>query len=268
MKKTIVVAAYLLIIVSVLNTGCKKFRENRQYDSVFDHSAAESSYHDIFRVALQTIGPGNGFIHDNCITKTAVNGGYLIAFGDSCTDLYNISRKGTMSITSTGDINTEGSVTTISPSNLVIEGFKVEGALVVTTLPINSDGKRQFKFVVTNAIVTDGEGNNSQWSCDRVYKQRDEKEPLIIFDDIYTITGTATGTDREERFYETTISEPLVYEIICRWPHSGKASMKIADLKDRDIAYGDDFCEDNADCCDNIVDVEVGGKRERTVKLK
>jgi hypothetical protein len=40
------------------------------------------------------------------------------------------------------------------------------------------------------------------------------------------------------------------------------------DLKDRDIVYGEDFCEDNADCCDNNVKVEVDGKREREVKLR
>ncbi len=266
MKNTIV-ALCVLACAAILTSGCEKFRENRQYDSLFDHSAAESSYHDVFRLTMQAVGPGNGFIVDPCITKTAVNGGFIITFGDSCKDLYEIKRSGSISITSTGNIYADTAVTTVSPSNLVVNGVKIEGALVITTLPLNSEGKRQFQFVVSNAIVTDANGNNSVWSCNRVYTLRDEKEPLLIFDDTYTVTGTASGTDREDRAYETTISEDLVYEIICRWPRSGKLAMTITDLKERDVVYGEDFCENNADCCDNTVTVEVGGKRERDIKL-
>ena len=97
--------------------------------------------------------------------------------------------------------------------------------------------------------------------------KRDERDALIIFDDTYTITGNANGIDREERYHETTITDMLVHEMVCRWPGGGKATMSVTDLKDRDVVYGDGFCEDNADCCDNNVTVEVGGKRERDVKL-
>jgi hypothetical protein len=257
-----------LIILATGFTSCEKFRENRQYDSVYEHSAAESSYHDIFRLTLQMLGPGSGFIVDPCIIKTPVNGGYIVSFGDTCKDLYNVERTGTINITNTGDIYADSTVTTVSPSNLTINGFKVEGALAITTLPLNSEGKRQFKFVVTNGIITDANGVSSVWNCDRVYTQRDERDALLIFDDTYTVTGTTSGTDSEERFYETTIREDLVYDIICRWPRSGEVTMIIDDLKDRDVVYGEDFCEGNADCCDNIVNIEVGGKREREVKLR
>jgi hypothetical protein len=267
MRNTTIAAFCLLITISFLNTGCTKFRENRQYDSLFDHSAAESSYHDIFRLSMQVLGPGTGFIVDPCIIKTAINGGYTLTFGDSCTDLYNIKRAGSVSITATGNIYDQGTVTTATPSAYTVEGIKIEGSLVITTLGLNTDGKRQFSFVVTGATVNDDNGNISTWNCDRVYTQRDEKDPIIIFDDTYTVTGATNGIDREERFYETTVDADLVYEMVCRWPRAGKLKMSITDLKDRDVDYGNDFCEDNADCCDNIVTIEVGGKRERDVKL-
>jgi hypothetical protein len=268
MKNSFVAALCLLALVTMLTTSCEKFRENRQYDSLYDHSAAESSYHDIFRLTMQVLGPGANLIVDPCITKTPVTGGFILTFGDSCTDLYEISRQGSLTITGTGDIYTEGTVVNANPNTLTINGVKVEGALTITTLALNADGKRQFKYVVSNAIVTDADGSNSTWSADRVYTQRDEKEALLIFDDTYTVTGNTSGTDREERFYETVIGEDLVHELICRWPRSGTAAMTNDDLKDRDIVYGEDFCEDNADCCDNNVNVEVDGKREREVKLR
>lgn len=267
MKNTTIAAFCLLISIAFLNTGCEKFRENRQYDSLYDHSVAESSFHDIFRLSMQVLGPGANLIVDPCITKTPINGGYTLTFGDSCTDLYHIKRTGSVSITSTGNIYDEGTVTTATPSGFTLEGIKVDGSLVLTTLALNSEGKRQFSFVVTGGTVTDDNGNISTWNCDRVYTQRDEKDALIIFDDTYTVTGTTNGIDREERYYETSVDAVLVYETVCRWPRAGKLKMSITDLKDRDINYGDDFCEDNADCCDNNVTVEVGGKRERDVKL-
>ncbi len=267
MKNTTLVALCLLITIALLNTSCEKFRENRQYDSLYDHGAAESSYHDIFRLSMQVLGPGASFIVDPCITKTAVNGGYTLTFGDSCTDLYNIKRAGSVSVTATGNIYNEGTVTTATPSAYTVEGIKIDGSLVLTTLALNSEGKRQFRFVVAGGTLTDADGNISTWTCDRVYTLRDEKDPLIIFDDTYTVTGASSGIDREERNYETTVDANLVYETVCRWPRAGKLKMSIADLKDRDVDYGNDFCEDNADCCDNIVTIEVGGKREREVKL-
>ncbi len=267
MKNTVFAVAMLLLAAATF-TGCEKFRENRQYDSLYDHSAAESSYHDLFRLAMQVMGPGSNLIVDPCVGKTAIAGGYTLAFVDTCTDFYEIRRSGSVAITGTGDIYTEGTVVTAVPTDLTINGIKVSGNLTITTLAANAEGKRQFRLVVTNAAITDAEGNNSVWTCDRVYTQRDEKEALIIFDDTYTVTGTASGTDREDRFYEAAISETLVHEIICRWPRSGKATLSIEDLKDREIVYGEDFCENNADCCDNNVKVEVGGKRERDVKLR
>lgn len=267
MKNTTAAVLCLLITIGIFSSGCEKFRENRQYDSLYDHSVAESSYHDVFRLTMQVLGPGANLIVDPCISKSAVSGGYTLSFGDSCTDLYNIKRTGTITITATGDIYTEGTVTTAAPSDFTVEGVSIEGSLVITTLALNSEGKRQFSFAVAGATITDADGRVSTWTCDRVFTQRDERDGLIIFDDTYTVTGTANGIDREERYHETTISEALVYEMVCRWPGGGKATMSITDLKDRDIVYGEGFCEDNADCCDNNVTVEVGGKRERDVKL-
>lgn len=267
MKNTTIAALCLLISITFSTTSCEKFRENRQYDSLFDHSVAESSYQDIFRLTMQAVGPGANLIVDPCITKTAVSGGFTLTFGDSCTDLYNVKRTGSITITATGNIYDEGTVTTATPNNFTVEGIKIDGSLVITTLALNGDGKRQFSFVVAGATLSDADERISTWVCDRVFTQRDENDALIIFDDTYTITGTANGIDREERYYETTITDMLVQEMVCRWPGGGKATMSVTDLKDRDILYGNGFCEDNADCCDNNVTVEVGGKRERDVKL-
>lgn len=263
----------LLGLVVVTATSCEKFRENRQYDALLDHSVAESSFNDIFRIVEQVVGPTAGFVSDTCVTVTGSTDSYpatlTVSFGNSdCPDLYGVKRNGAFTLALSDDWLNTGATATITPSNLEIDGFGVTGTMTLVNLGFNASNQREVAFKVTDGIVTLPDETTVAWTCDRVYTLVDVNNAALIFDDEYNITGSAEGENHEGRTFQVEITTPLIWEQICRWIRSGETKITVEDLKEREVFYGTDYCVENADCCDNNVDVEVGGKRERAVKLR
>lgn len=274
MKATQLIHVLLLAtVVALMTTGCEKFRENRQYDATLDHSVAESSFNDIYRVVEQLVGTTRGLVSDTCIAVTGSTAEYPttlnIDFGaEQCADLYDVKRSGSMSLTLTDDWLTTGAQATVVPNNLMISGFGVTGTLSLVNLGYNTSNQREVGFKVTDAVITQPDGSTVAWSCDRLYTLVDANNAALIFDDEYNITGTAEGINNEGRAFQVVITTPLIWEAICRWVRSGNTKITVEDLKEREVFYGTDYCVENADCCDNIVDVKVNGKKEHVVRLR
>ncbi len=221
----------------------------------------------------QLAGTTRGLVSDTCITVSGALGSYpttlTVDFGTSeCPDLYGIKRSGSLTVTLTDDWLNTGAQATIVANNLTISGFGVQGTLNLVNLGYNTSNQRESSFKVTDAIVTLPDNTTVLWSCDRLYTLADANNAALIFDDEYLITGTAEGENHEGRTFQVDITTPLVWESICRWVRSGNTKVTVEDLKEREVFYGTDYCVENADCCDNNVDVKVDGKKEHVVRLR
>lgn len=268
-----VFVAFLAILI-VLAPSCTKFRENRQYDTTFDHSLAESSYFDLFKTLQQVAGAGAGLVSDPCYTVSSSGSTYpktiTVDFGSSdCAGLYGIYRRGTVTIVLSDELSNSGATATITPNNLYINGSGLQGGLLVTNLGLNTDGKQEYSFATSDAHLNYPGGEQTfTWTASYVLTLDRPFDANLVYDDVYTITGNTSGVNTDGNDYSVDIKEPLVKELICRWPRAGKISITVKDLKDREVDFGTDYCEDNVDCCDNQADVTIGNKSAQTVSLK
>lgn len=262
------------MLVVAFAASCEKFRENRQYDTTLDHSVAESTYNDLFRIVEQEFGNTANLINDPCFTIT---GGdtvfpttYNINLGTDCRDIYDVVHSGSFTLELSADWKTTGAIAVITPNELMIESYPVTGSLTLTNLGLNTEGQREVSFVVNNGVVTTPSPDSKPiaWKCSRVYTLVELNNETLIHDDVYSVTGTAEGVNTEGRSFQVNITEPLIKEQICRWNRAGNVTIAVEDLKDRDIYYGADYCFDGAECCDNRIDLKLSGKNERSVLLR
>lgn len=262
------------LLVLMFSASCEKFRENRQYDSTLDHSVAESTYNDLFRIVEQEFGNTAGLIHDPCYTitggDTTFPATYTVNLGVDCEDIYNWKHNGSFTVELSADWSTTGAIAVVSPNNLLVENYPVTGTLTLTNLGVNTEGQREVAFAVTNGVVTTPSPDNKaiEWSCSRVYTLVAINNEALIHDDEFSITGTAEGVNSEGRSFQVDITTPLIHEHICRWNRAGRVEISIDELKKREVYYGKDYCLDGAECCDNRVDIKIDGKNERSVILR
>lgn len=263
----------LAAVVLLAAVGCTKFRENRQYDTTLEHSIAESSFFDIYRIIEQESGASAGLVSEPCLTVTGNTGSYpatlIFDFGDTiCQDIFDIKRQGSFTAVYSEDWANTGATITITPQNLSIQGFDVAGTLTLTNLGVNGAGDREISFVVDNGVINITDLVSMAWNCTYVLTLTDVNNAELIHDDVYQVTGTAGGVNDDGRAFTVEIVEPLVKEQICRWNRAGKTKISIEDLKDREVFYGKDYCFDNVDCCDNEAEVSIDGKKDKTIRMR
>lgn len=250
--------------------SCKKFRDNREPLSAEENALAESSFIDAFRIALNESAfyAGSFSNIDSCGTRTVetIAGQYPVLitkdYGiDNCVQTYNFTRRGKIAVQLNGPLNTPGSRADISFENFYVNDYLVEGNLVVVNKGI-ADGKSEFSLNVTNGKITNPDNKIVSWQAEYTLSRiKGETSPAFVWDDVFSISGTASGVNNEGRNFETTIKENLEFEMICRWASKGKSEVAIDELKTSTIDYG------NGNNCDNDATVEIG-KRSYEATLR
>lgn len=302
MKKSTIsfILAFILLGGMVLTTfSCKKARLNRETTTDEDNSLAESTFDDIDKTASEvavkeegvkskmdpketppdyTFGASCATIShtdaNGVILATSVNGVLTffdstiftapfprlitIDFGTGCTGDDGRTRKGKIKISLTGKFWVVGTVITHTLENYYVNDHHVEGTRTVT----HTDTEI-WQIVVSGAKITDPDGKTVTWESTRTRTRvTDGGTDFNIFDDVYSITGSATGTNRDGRNFTVNITTPLQLQA-CSWIAEitkGVVEIQPEDLKLRTIDFGDGTC-------DNEGTVTVGNKT-KTFKLR
>lgn len=265
----------LAFTLLLFGTGCEKFRDNREALTTIDNAAAESSYMDLFNTVIRIIDQYNadltvktGLVQDTCFNITISGGTFpktvTIDYGTTgCVGLFGETRTGVVTIVFTGRTDDLSTTATVTTADYELNNFRIEGTTVIS--PQGGDSYTMKVTAGTVSITTDP----ISWSCNWTVGLAQENQVGSLFDNVYSIEGTAVGVNREGRTFDVTISKALFKEYICRWMRSGELKIEIEDLKDREVVYGnEDVCDAAADCCDNNVDVTIGSKRDLNVDLR
>jgi len=177
-----------------------------------------------------------------------------IDFGTTnCTDSYGINRRGKLIVTVTGRYIDSGTVLTVQPQNYYVNDYLVEGTKTLTNLGRNANNHLTYQVVVTNGKVTFPDGQYTTWNSTRT-NEWIEGDTTSWFsnglagvcDDVYLITGSASGVNRRGLNYTVTITTPLRKEICCRWLVSGVLKVSPSGLPDRIIDFGNGTCDNKA----------------------
>lgn len=236
-------------IITLFLSACNKEKIQDIVDSNImsqDLSTTQSLVED---EESEIINDEIGFRGD-CVVKTysAAQGTYpqtvTLDFGTGCLSKRGHTRKGILTITMSADPKTAGAVVTVLPSsNFFVDDIKVEGTRTWTNLGKDSNGNKSWKREVKGGKLTFPSGKTTSFDASETIKQTAGAGTVLnLTDDVYEISGSRTGTNRNGKTYTATITSPLVKNGECAYIVKGIITISNEDTS-RSFDYGDGTCD-------------------------
>ncbi len=168
-----------------------------------------------------------------------------IDFGTGCLGRDGKFRKGKIVSIYTNRMIVPGAKVSTTFIGYHVDSFKIEGTHI--TENTSSSNMQGWKVVVINGKVTNT--NNNRWrkwnSVKNVLQIAGNGTPNFPLDDIYKITGSATGSNSGGHTWASVIVEPLIKKFSCRWIVQGTVRL-IRDGRPALLDYGNGSCDNQA----------------------
>jgi len=143
---------------------------------------------------------------------------------------------------------------------ITFKNFTINGNLIEGTKVIRKTAEHQYQITLTNGKITFTDGTTYTRTVERTRTWvAGYDTPYNVWDDVYTLEGTANGVNRQGNAYIHQIKSALMFRLSCRWIVQGIIDITVGD-KQASIDYG------NGEC-DNLAYVTVNGKTYE-VKLR
>ena len=269
----------LLTVSAVLFTGCRKDDEDTDTNAAADNAFAESCYSDVTNIADEAgisgtlsnyrVGDNEGIL-SACATLTfdtltsTDQDTITIDFGTvncPCNDGRN--RRGKIIVYYTGQYRDSASAHTIGFDNYYVNDNQVLGTKTVTNLGHNAAGHLVYDINVNGQINLANAGGTITWTSQRQREWTQGESTMIWSDDVYSITGSASGTSASNENFSVTITSPLIRNMAlgCRRHFTqGIAEITPGSRPMRTVDFG-------TGACDDIATVTIG-TRTFTIHLR
>lgn len=265
-------------------TSCKKDNNANNLNNLPDtaimeaaqtDASASNQFDDVFNITMGVqaseagedigLGTGGGILYKpagtngtlspdsaRCYTVTVVPKivrqfpkTITIDFGSGCLGKDGKLRKGKIISIFTGPMFVPGSKTSTTFINYSVDSFKIEGTHTVENT--STSNKQAWDVQVINGKITNTEsGFWRKWEGVREYKQtQGNGTPLYLLDDVYEITGNATGSNSNGNSWTSAITTPLIRKFTCGWIVKGQVTIT-RNSKSAVLDYGDGSCDDKA----------------------
>ncbi len=243
-------------------TACGKEDDtpaDMDYTSAIDNSLAEDYFNDMLQQSDEA-AEANGLrdSDDPCdpevtIDLVATPHTMLIDFGPvNCTAANGRTRRGQIMVTFTGGYRDPGTVITITPQDYYVNDHHVQGVKTVTNMGENPDGDLFFAIQVDGTVTASDGSWTAEHHATRTRTWIEGEDTMNPYDDVYLITGTGNGVNRNGLPYTLTITSALRVEIGCPWIVSGALEITPNGLATRHVDFG-------TGSCDDLVSVTVNG---------
>lgn len=247
-----------MVAGSLLVFGCKKDKETEMdLTSAEDQSSGEMSFDQVFKEvdeAANSIGLKKGGFPVITIDSNISPRVMTIYYGETnylCLD--GNYRRGTITVSWTGKYRQTGTIITIGFLNFYQNDNKVEGSKVITNGGLNNEGKTFFTIVVTGKI-TNPDGRSHTWNSNRTRTWKAGEGTVNRLDDVYEISGTTSGINRNGLSYIAEITKNLNVELGCIWRiTSGTIQLTPEGKAIRTVDFGNG-------ACDRLITITINGK--------
>ncbi len=174
----------------------------------------------------------------------------VIDFGTTgCVGRDGLMRTGTITAVFSRPLRLPGATASVSLNGYSVEGIEIEGTKVITN-QTETEGMRSFNVTVTGASITTPDGRNRSWNSDFTVTRTEGAGNLRPYDNVYEVTGSSSGTDRNGNAFSRVINRPLVKDrqIGClRNFVAGELTVQNSALQsDVVIDFGDGTCDRRA----------------------
>ncbi|MBX7109498.1 MAG: hypothetical protein K1X61_12680 [Chitinophagales bacterium] len=259
----------LALLVSNMMLSCQKDDNNTDTTAATDNALAEGESGkviDAINAVAESYGVGKpdgtqetmeDSLFSPCATITVDTVDALktitIDFGPvpcQCVNWDNKFRQGKITATWSGGYREAGTVITVVTSDYYA-GYsastmnKHDYVKTITNEGLNANGNLHFSVVVSAATVTLYSGETITWQSTRDREWTEGSSTLPPFDDVYLITGGASGVDRNGNAFTVTITNPLQVQF-CPWIVSGTVETVHEGSPARILDYGDGECDNKA----------------------
>lgn len=243
----------LLAFSLVLFTACRKDKEevtiDLDYTSASDNARAEDAFTDMLSL-VDKAADDNGLreLCDPTVTfdTTSTPRTMTLDFGsENCTAANGRLRRGRIIVSYTGRYRDQGTVITITPENYYVNNNRVQGTKTVTNLGPNADGDLQFSVSV-NGTLTAADGSwTSSHTAQRTRTWIAGDDTPALSDDVYSITGSGSGVNRNGVSYSVSITSALRVALSCPFITQGTVQVTPSGRPVRTIDYGNGSCDAN-----------------------
>jgi hypothetical protein len=202
----------------------------------------------ILSCATLTVTPATGF------PKTLT-----IDFGIGCTSANGVTRSGKITVVMSDSLRRPGSTSVMTFTNYFVNGFKKEGTITWTNT--STPGTRSWQRKVENGKITAPGG--AYWlhsGLKNVTQTAGVATPLMLLDDVFSITGNHTVTNAAGRTRTSNILDALQKKTACE--NVDKGRIKIDGPNHFAIIdFGDGTC-------DRLATISIDGRPARTILLR
>ncbi|MGB0422860.1 MAG: hypothetical protein ACPGED_00995 [Flavobacteriales bacterium] len=243
------------LVLMVVLSACKKDEEDKDNDAAaaIDHSIANSFFNDLYKVIDEAADQTDGIRALECVDSFTIDTAatpksILIDFGqDACTDQLGVDRRGQVLATFTGRYREQGTIITITPIDYTVDGWGLSGTKTIVNEGLNAQDQPYFTVEVDNATITHPNNDfSSTWSSNTVRTWTEGVDTFFLVDDEYSVTGNASGTDRNGLPYSITIQQALEFDVVCPWIKKGVVKVTPEGKIDRIVNYGNGNCDNDA----------------------
>jgi len=265
-------ALIALMATGLVLSSCKKDNDDddnttpvNKYQSVQDNSTADGvfsrAYSQVNKASYQSSQKSANDTITGC-PVLYITGGLtypktvILDFGTGCACDDGVTRSGKIVSEISAPYLDSGSVVTSTFDNYheIINSvdYQATGTQVITNLGTNVDSHPVYSVDVQNASVISTYGTIS-------YTSQRQNEWIAGYDtwvnpwdDVYMVTGSASGTDINGDAFSVNITQELEVQIGCYFIKSGKVDIINPGYSTITVDYGDGTC-------DNIVYVIING---------
>jgi hypothetical protein len=262
MKNVIFKSLMVIGFISFLTTGCRK---NEDLDSdtstASDNALAEATFTDVNNIADEGAsgslnsykgGSADGILSTCATISFNVTGNdtsMTIDFGPvNCLCRDNRYRRGQIVVTWTGAYKDSGHVHTITFNNYFVNDNQVMGLKTITNNGPNNAGNLSYTVDVNGSIILSqaNGGATITWVSQRIREFIQGASTPAWNDDVYLITGSATGSSSTGKSFTATITSPVRKELGCYYLVSGTVEFNPSGKATRTIDFGSGACDNDA----------------------
>ena len=266
-KRILIGSVTMLMAASFVFTGCRRDEEDTDTSAAADNAFAEACFTDVTNIADEAGITGNissyrlgdpeaGALLSACATLVwdTANGAdqdtITVDFGTAnCACLDGRNRRGKILIYYTGQYRDSASVHTIGFDNYFVNDNQILGTKTVTNLGHNAAGHLVYDIDVNGTIHLANNGGTITWTSQRQREWTAGESTQIWADDMYSITGSASGTSAAGETFTMNITSPLIryMALVCRrLVTQGTVELTPGSRPMRTIDFGAGACDDIA----------------------
>ena len=255
--------SHIILITILIPVGfsCKKGSVETDYNPSLtvanNQVIAERAYSQVFNIFYMVVSDsvlkvdGNDTVFGAYCTYEEVP---EIKYTIDYLSYYNVCpdgkrRKGVINVILNKDFSETGAIANLSFSDYTVDSLRLEGDNMITNSGISAGMSQMYEHTIPSATLTFinyiGE-RPYHWESQKTFIYAEGKgTPNDFSDDVFNISGQASGTSINGVAFISTIDEPLGNYFDCRWIRNGKTLLSIPgqEINSGYIDYiGEDTC--------------------------